>query len=96
MNPPMKRHKTLTEYQREEMGQIIKNTLQDDYVKLELYQLSIKEDAIEQITEVDCRIVVKGKKMTINKLISPITKPPRVKSRLSRFFMIIPRLSISS
>ena len=65
MNPPMKRHKTLTEFQREEMGQIIKDTLQDDYAKLELYQLNIKEDAIEQITEIDCRIVVNGKKMTI-------------------------------
>jgi len=65
MNPPMKRHKTLTEFQREEIGEIIKRTLEDDYAKLELYQLSLKEDAIEQITEIDCRIVVNGKKMTI-------------------------------
>ena len=65
MNTPVKRHKTLTEFQREEIGQIIKDTLRDDYAKLELYQLNIKEDAIEQITEVDCRIVVHGKKMTI-------------------------------
>ena len=65
MNPPIKRHKTLTEYQREEMGTLIKNILEDDYVKLELFQLSIKEDAIEQITEVNCRILVDGKKQTI-------------------------------
>jgi len=65
MNPPIKRHKTLTEYQREEIGTLIKNILEDDYVRLELFQLSIKEDAIEQITEVNCKMLVDGKKQTI-------------------------------
>jgi len=65
MNPPIKRHKTLTEYQREEMGQVINKVLAKEYLKLELVQLSIKEDAIEEITEVSCRVLFEGEKLTI-------------------------------
>lgn len=65
MNPPIKRHKTLTEYHREEMGQLLKEVLEDEYLKLELNQLSIKEDATDQITEIRCRLLIGSKKSII-------------------------------
>ena len=65
MNPPMHRRKTLTEYQREEINRVVKDALKEKYTNIELVQLSIKEDAIEGITDVNCRILFGEKKMTI-------------------------------
>jgi len=65
MNPPMHRRKTLTEHQREEINRVVKDALKEKYTNVELVQLSIKEDAIEGITDVDCRILFGEKKMTI-------------------------------
>ena len=65
MNPPMSRRKTLTEYQREEINRVVKDVLKEKYTDMELVQLSIKEDAIEKITDVNCRILFGKKKLTI-------------------------------
>tara|TARA_Y100000310_G_C20541266_1_gene743415 strand:- start:162 stop:806 length:645 start_codon:yes stop_codon:yes gene_type:complete len=66
MNPPMHRRKTLTEYQREEINRVVKDVLREKYTDMELVQLSIKEDAIEKITDVSCKILF-GKKSLIIK-----------------------------
>ena len=65
MNPPMHRRKTLTEYQREEINRVVRDVLKEKYTNIELVQLSIKEDAVEGITDVSCRILLGEKKMTI-------------------------------
>jgi len=65
MNPPMHRRKTLTEYQREEINRVVRDALKEKYTNMELVQLSIKEDAVEGITDVSCRILFGEKKMTI-------------------------------
>jgi len=65
MSPPMSRRKTLTEYQREEINRIVKDVLKEKYTDMELIQLSIKEDAIEKITDVNCRILFDKKRLII-------------------------------
>ena len=65
MNPPMKRHKTMTEYQREETNQVVRSVLLDEYTGLELVQLSIREDVVEGITDVSCKLSLGKKKLTI-------------------------------
>jgi hypothetical protein len=65
MNPPMHRRKTLTEYQREEINRVVKDALQERYINMELVQLSIKEDAIEKITDVSCKILFGNEELTI-------------------------------
>jgi len=65
MSPPMSRRKTLTEYQREEINRVVRDALKEKYTDMELIQLSIKEDAIEGITDVSCRILFGDKKLTI-------------------------------
>lgn len=65
MNPPMHRRKTLTEYQREEINLVVRDALKEKYIGMELVQLSIKENAVEGITDIDCRILFGDKKMII-------------------------------
>ena len=65
MNPPMTRRKTLTEYQREEINRVVRDALKEKYTNMELVQLSIKENAVEGTTDVDCKILFGKKKLTI-------------------------------
>jgi hypothetical protein len=65
MSPPMKRRKTLTEYQREEISQTVREVLGEEYTELELIQLSIREDAVEEVTDISCRVLFEKKKLTI-------------------------------
>jgi len=65
MNPRMTKHKTLTEYQREEINNVVVNTLGEQYATLRLVHLTIKEDVIEETTEIKCDMLLGGKKLTV-------------------------------
>ena len=66
MNPPMTRRKTLTEYEREKISQVVKEVLKEEYIDIKLAELLIKENAIEKTTDVSCRIIFGGKKLTVS------------------------------
>ena len=61
----MKRHKTMTEYQREEANQVVRSVLLGEYLGLELVQLSIREDLAEGVTNVSCKLLLGEEKLTI-------------------------------
>jgi len=65
MTPPVIRRKTHSEDQRERVGEIIQGILKRDYISLKLVELQIKENAIEDKTEVNCKFLFDKKKLTI-------------------------------
>jgi len=65
MTPPIIKRKTHSEVQRESVGEIIKNILKRDYISLKLVELIIKENAIKEKTEVNCKLLFRKKKLTI-------------------------------
>ena len=67
MTPVIKR-KTHSEDQREKTSEVIKNILKRKYVDLKLVGLSIKENIIEENTEIVCKLLLGKKKLTIKGL----------------------------
>ena len=65
MTPPIIKRKTYSEDRRERVSEIIKDVLKKDYVSLKLIELQIKEDAIEEKTEIVCKFLFDKKKITI-------------------------------
>ena len=65
MTPPVLKRKTDSEDRRERVGEIIKDLLGKDYISLKLIELQIKEDAIEEKTEIVCKFLFGKKKLTI-------------------------------
>ncbi len=66
MTPPVLRRKTLSEQQREKVILVIKEMLKKDYVKLSLNELSIKENIVENNTEIVCKLSYGREKLTVN------------------------------
>tara|TARA_Y100000034_G_scaffold133222_1_gene198126 strand:- start:3531 stop:4169 length:639 start_codon:yes stop_codon:yes gene_type:complete len=65
MTPPVIKRKTYSEDQGERVSEIIKDILKKDYVSLKLIELQIKEEAIEEKTEIVCKFLFNKKRLTI-------------------------------
>ena len=65
MTPPVLRRKTHSEAQRERVSLIIEDVLKKSYIKLELKELSIKENIVEESTDIVCKLLFGKKKLTI-------------------------------
>ena len=65
MTPPVLRRKTHSEARRERVRLIIEDVLKKSYIKLELKELSIKENIVEESTDIVCKLLFGKKKLTI-------------------------------
>tara|TARA_Y100000310_G_scaffold92791_1_gene90426 strand:- start:582 stop:1208 length:627 start_codon:yes stop_codon:yes gene_type:complete len=65
MTPPILRQRTHSEEQRERVSLVIKDILKKSYIKLELKELSIKENIAEESTDIVCKLLFGKKKLTI-------------------------------
>ena len=65
MTPPVIKRKTYSEDRRERVSEIIKDILKKDYVSLKLIELSIKEDAVKEKSEINCKLLFGKKRLTI-------------------------------
>jgi len=65
MTPPVLKLRTHSEEQREKVIEIIKNILKKNYTNLKLSELSIKENVIEESTDIICKLLFGKKKLTI-------------------------------
>ena len=65
MTQPVLRRKPHSEARRERVRLIIEDVLKKSYIKLELKELSIKENIVEESTDIVCKLLFGKKKLTI-------------------------------